>query len=327
MGGGRIFYLDLIKCVGILLVIYGHVELFGFGIKKSIATDIIYTFNMPLFFFVSGFLAFKSHQTFSFYLSSTWKKISMLLIPSFIFSLFWALVRKTDVDFMEGFGKYWFGVTLLECFVIYYVVSIFTRKESQQLLVMTLFSIAGIGYLSTGAGDKYLAMIELNHFTKYLHFFTLGMFAKCFSRYYAKVLNCEKLRAIVLVSFFILLYILKYEGLFPSIVERFLNDILLRYLGLFVAVMFLYDVSGNFEANDRVVKFVGLVAENSFGIYLLQYFFLPDFRGQEWFAEIDRFSMFIICWIYSVISAIVCIGMIAVISRSNFCSHFVLGKR
>ena len=131
-GGGRIFYLDLLKCVGILLVIYGHVELFGFGLRSSIATDIIYTFNMPLFFFVSGFLAFKSHKPLNYYLSNTWKKISMLLIPTLIFSLFWALARQTEVNFIGGFGKYWFGVALLECFVIYYIVSAFSKTEKQQ---------------------------------------------------------------------------------------------------------------------------------------------------------------------------------------------------
>lgn len=32
--GGRVIYLDFIKCIGIICVIYGHVELFGFGLSK-----------------------------------------------------------------------------------------------------------------------------------------------------------------------------------------------------------------------------------------------------------------------------------------------------
>ena len=129
LGGGRIFYLDLIKCIGIICVIYGHVELFGFGLSGSVATDLIYTFNMPAFFFVSGYLAFKQRKAISYYFSNTWKKVAMLLIPTVLFSLFWALARKTEVDFSNGFGKYWFGCALLECFIIYYLVCIVKQKQ------------------------------------------------------------------------------------------------------------------------------------------------------------------------------------------------------
>ena len=105
-GGGRVIYLDFIKCIGIICVIYGHVELFGFGLSGSIVSDLIYTFNMPAFFFVSGYLALKSRKAISEYLINAWKKITMLLIPTIIFSLLWALSRKTGIDFTEGFGKY-----------------------------------------------------------------------------------------------------------------------------------------------------------------------------------------------------------------------------
>ena len=165
---------------------------------------------MPAFFFVSGYLALKSRKAISEYLINAWKKVTMLLIPTIIFSLFWALSRKTGIDFIEGFGKYWFGCVLLECFIIYYIVCLVTKTEKQQLIFMTILSVAGIGYLSTGAGDKYLEVIELNHLTKYLHFFTLGMFAKYFSKYYLRILDSELLRTICVGLFFIIFFMLRY---------------------------------------------------------------------------------------------------------------------
>lgn len=326
-GGGRIVYFDLIKCIGIICVIYGHVELFGFGISGSVATDLIYTFNMPLFFFVSGYLAFKSRKTMGYYISNVWKKFSMLLIPTLVFSLFWALAHKTEVDFTNGYGIYWFGCALLECFVIYYMVSIVTKTDKQQLVLMAFLSIAGIAYLSTGVGDKYLEVIELNHFTKYLHFFTLGMLARYFSKYYTRVLDSEVLRTIGVGLFFILFFTLRYEGLFPVIILRFLNDIVLRYFGLFVSVMFLFESSKHLNFEGKFAKIVSIVAENSFGIYLLQYFFLPDFRGQLWFSNIDSFTMFIICMLFTLICMVICLGVIAVLSKSRFLCRYVLGKR
>lgn len=60
LGGGRINYLDSLKFLGILLVIEGHVWDFGMGIETydSLSGLMLYSFNMPIFFFVSGFLAY-----------------------------------------------------------------------------------------------------------------------------------------------------------------------------------------------------------------------------------------------------------------------------
>ena len=325
--GGRIFYFDLIKCIGILLVIFYHVQQYGFDIWDSVAVDVIYTFNMPLFFFVSGYLAFKSRKNIGYYFSNSWKKASLLLIPSLVFSLFWALVRKEEVDLSSGFGIYWFGVALFECFVIYYIISILTKSDKQQLGIMFLLSIVGVGYLSTGVGDKYLAVIELNHVAKYFHFFTLGMFAKYFSFFYVKILNSDILRTCGIGLFFVLFFLLRHEGLFPIIIERFSNEFILRYLGLFVTLMLLYDVSEKVKQHGIMARIVRVVAENSFGIYLLQYFFLPDFRKQEWVTNIDAFSMFIICVFYTIICVIVCLGVIGLLSRSSLYNRYVLGKR
>lgn len=58
--GGRINYLDSLKFLGFLLVIEGHVWDFGMGIETydSLSGLMLYSFNMPIFFFVSGFLAY-----------------------------------------------------------------------------------------------------------------------------------------------------------------------------------------------------------------------------------------------------------------------------
>lgn len=192
---------------------------------------------------------------------------------------------------------------------------------------MTLLSIVGIVYLSTGVGDKYLQVIELNHLSKYLHFFTLGMFAKHFSKYYTRILDSEVMRALGAGLFFILFFALRYEDVFPTIVFRFFNDIVLRYLGLFVLVMSLYESSKSFNLEGRVAKIICIIAENSFGIYLLQYFFLPDFRGQAWFSNIDPFTMFIISMFFTLITTLTCLAVISVLSKSKILCRYVLGKR
>ena len=56
----RIDYLDTVKAVGIFLVFFGHIagDLWPFGIKKAfLPWKFIYSFHMPLFFFLSGIFA------------------------------------------------------------------------------------------------------------------------------------------------------------------------------------------------------------------------------------------------------------------------------
>lgn len=69
-------WVDILKGVGILLVVFGHMTP-----KATFVNDFIFLFHMPLFFFISGFL-FKSNPNLGAYAK---KKAIQLLIPYFSF--------------------------------------------------------------------------------------------------------------------------------------------------------------------------------------------------------------------------------------------------
>ena len=54
----RIYYLDNMKGVAIILVVIGHIMQFSFGFQTSQPVKFL-CFHMPLFFYISGFLAYK----------------------------------------------------------------------------------------------------------------------------------------------------------------------------------------------------------------------------------------------------------------------------
>ena len=72
MNTKRIQYLDIAKAIGIILVIIGHIS------QNEIITSVIYSFHMPLFFILSGYLYHKGN---------TKNKIKKILIPYFLFSI------------------------------------------------------------------------------------------------------------------------------------------------------------------------------------------------------------------------------------------------
>ena len=61
-GGHRIEWLDAMRGFTMILVVAYHVAQFGFveNEKSSAALPFLVLFRMPLFFFVSGFLAYAS---------------------------------------------------------------------------------------------------------------------------------------------------------------------------------------------------------------------------------------------------------------------------
>ena len=98
----RLGWLDVGKGIGMVLVIFAHDH-----IPKTLKT-FIYTFHMPLFFFLSGFLfsPAKYRSSSSFFIS----KCKSLIIPYFSFSIIvyiWFLVRYRigDIDYSSSLLK------------------------------------------------------------------------------------------------------------------------------------------------------------------------------------------------------------------------------
>ena len=119
-----------------ILVVAYHVAQFGFveNEKSSAALPFLVLFRMPLFFFVSGFLAYKSRFVWN--LTNTiplvLKKLHVQIIPAMIFlSIF--IIFRSKLGFWDGLANalksptkdgYWFTWVLLQMFLIYYIISI-----------------------------------------------------------------------------------------------------------------------------------------------------------------------------------------------------------
>lgn len=57
----RIGYIDAIRGFTMLLVVFSHIETFCYHISfdQSILSSLFITFRMPMFFFISGYIAYK----------------------------------------------------------------------------------------------------------------------------------------------------------------------------------------------------------------------------------------------------------------------------
>ena len=91
----RIEYLDIAKGIGILLVVLGHND---FEVISLFVQRLIYSFHMPLFFFLSGYFINASIPFFDFF-----KKRFNALMKPYLFTIF--LIYFTSVSFEKmGFN-------------------------------------------------------------------------------------------------------------------------------------------------------------------------------------------------------------------------------
>jgi fucose 4-O-acetylase-like acetyltransferase len=85
----RVEYIDIARGLGILLVVMGHND---FSLVSSFAYQVIYSFHMPLFFFLSGYFLNTAIPFFEFIV----KRFHSVLKP-FLFTLF--LIYFTSISF------------------------------------------------------------------------------------------------------------------------------------------------------------------------------------------------------------------------------------
>ena len=130
----RCEYIDLSKGIGIFCVVLGHI------LPQCFLHEIIYSFHMPLFFIVSGWLIAKREVMFT--SKSIKKRFKQLIYPYFVFSgvyIIWEIIVNAEgvvgtlyllyrtITF-RGMAPLWFLPSL---FVAEVIVMFFATKESK----------------------------------------------------------------------------------------------------------------------------------------------------------------------------------------------------
>jgi len=151
--------LDYAKGIGIILVVYGHLlsSAFhkGFSIPSSffyLSDSIVYSFHIPLFFFIAGFLANKSFEKKGIYqfLSA---KIKFIVYPYLVWSalqmgveLFFqehtnkSLVLSDIIKiFYEPWAQFWFLYALLFMYLIFAIAKTLNKISFPIISIIAVF--------------------------------------------------------------------------------------------------------------------------------------------------------------------------------------------
>ena len=149
----RIPQLDFLKGVCIVLMVIFH--LVFIGDKYPYAKDIVYTFHMPVFLLISGYLSHTQRTAKNFFRAQWWIFVPYfaLELPYIIFSGMMG-VRGGDTDmsfphlayriFLDPLGPYWYLHTLIICNISLWCVQKFFCRLND-LFRLFLFALLLVG--------------------------------------------------------------------------------------------------------------------------------------------------------------------------------------
>ena len=163
----RIKYLDAMRGFTMFLVVFGHVMFFSFelGGYSTVIGSIFLTFRMPMFFFISGFIAYKSidYWTFPFFITRFIKKAHIQIIPALFFFSLYCFTRGTSPlrVFEFGWGNYWFTFVLFEMFFFYYVLSLLGNKTNDKVVDAGLILLSCLGILWLAIANREMKIYQI----------------------------------------------------------------------------------------------------------------------------------------------------------------------
>ena len=176
----RLEYIDALRGLAILLVVFMHVPQYGFG--QSIGgyyMELATLLAVPLFFFISGlFVPLEITPPIS--IKKIGKRLHSILLPTFLIGGFYVLLNHIPVlDMLQDKFKagYWFTITLFEYFVIVDLLRLLACKKQRlydALLILASIVCYGLSMPTVQRmyGDITIAQILGLAQWKYFIFFT-----------------------------------------------------------------------------------------------------------------------------------------------------------
>lgn len=271
--GSRAYWVDYAKAIGIILVVYGHVArgLYNAGLilneqVYSLIDSVIYSFHMPLFFFLSGlffFDSFKKKKVKGLVLS----KVDTVVYPYFLWSIlqgiievFMSSVTNGNASFSELLkilweprAQFWFLYALFFIFLLSSIIFRFIRIKF--VLIVFLLSVLLYVVCSYYSVD-YIPWWVSNNFV----FFVLGVVFKYYSRFLK--FDGKGYLIFLLVLFFVVQYVFHCEF------EYFYTD--KGWFSLLVSVVSIFVVVVVSKAlSKRPNNFVLFIGASSMGVYLM----------------------------------------------------------
>ncbi len=353
----RLEWLDALRGFTMILVVANHVAGMGFGEtwKGSSCMPFLVLFRMPLFFFVSGFLAYRVSQIWNLpnLGSLIWKKVKVQTIPTIVFFFLGMAILKNHFwpGVLEALelptkGGYWFTIVLLYMFIIYYLFAYLESKLKWKscIPIVLLFIVSMLIYESCylpryfdwafghkGVKSDFYYFLRESSLIQLMLYFPFFLYGNMVHRYWMTVQKIFDSKwfypILVLIIALATLDALKWRILrmewanLPQTISKF---------GLLTIVfMYFRHYHQYFTQRTFAGRSLQYIGRRTLDIYLIHFIFMPDVPAiGEYFNA--HSSNFVIDLMLSVTMALVIIGFCCITSNilriSPFLKKWLFGR-
>ena len=318
-------WLDAMRGFTMILVVAYHVAQFGFGQSEKLSASLpfLVLFRMPLFFFVSGFLAYRSRfvWTTSSFFSLTWKKIKIQVLPALIFLCLFLIFRR-DHNFFDVFmasmksptkSGYWFTWVLLQMFFIYYLTAALSQKLRSHTPVIILWIMALCIYASLYMPiefgkywkEPFYMYSSVYETMKFFHFFLIGNIAHRYWTGVQKIFDSRWFFPIIVAT-----AVICCADFFcwKSLTGEWTNlpRTLAMYTLMLIVIIFFRHYKDYFTKDKFLGRHLQYIGVRTLDIYLLHFIFMPKLPIVGEFLDANR-PNFVVDIVASVCVALVVI--------------------
>lgn len=317
-------FIDFLRCFAVLLVLLGHSIQYTVNDFDSVFLfRLIYSFHMPLFFFMSGYLSAKAD--WQHFLS---KRFKTLLIPFFAWACFYSFFYNIQhfekfphflVDFWRNVflspdnGALWFLWVLFLCNVFHFCVF---NAHNKFLYATLIFVTLNLIYLLLPRSH----VMGLGLLRWFFPFYFVGLFVA--QKQLMVTLSQPKLLVMSTLLFACGLIFFKRNGVINQTGKTWilylLNNFFTAFLGI-VAVMGIFLKRKYFNSQVTIIQWM---SQQSLGIYAVQFIF---FKLVTVYFPPLTFEFSWVLAVFVTTTLLSCL-LVYLISLNNFLKYLLLGK-
>jgi fucose 4-O-acetylase-like acetyltransferase len=304
----RIGYIDALRGMAMILVVYFHIAAYGFGSYELGYNDIIERFRMPTFFFISGWLFYKAGRIWDRQVISGMirKKFMVQIVPTVVFMLLYlAMFNLLDISSFGSDKKgYWFTFVLFEYFVIYILAESLLNQQNSTKGEVRVFAIILILSVSAFYYAKYYTRytVELGvwkdilgifSFVKIRHiiFFLMGTLVRRHFDQFIQLTDNRYFTALLITLFTAIIVwpaVLSFNGV------DYIAYLVAGVSGTIICFTFFRIHARNFSQETWYGRGLQLIGRRTLDIYLIHYFVLPyDLVRPEVWIQYHNNTLFV----------------------------------
>lgn len=340
----RLVHIDFLKGLAIFLMVMGHVlswSMADSGCPRTVDSwfvrEVIYSFHMPLFMFMSGYVIDLKNKIWSWDICSKAvnSRLRTLLLPCFSFKVL-GIIASVIVggNIILNGEMPWFLRALFEIALLFTVLKWLLYKiRVVNRIVEIVCLMSGYGFIfilthifRTSAVDEWIGFTEFQIMYPY---FICGY---AFRKFETK-LKGNWIYTLMVVIYALAFYYYQYAQL-PSSVHS-----AIRYILALAGIYIVYQLAFNFcKSNNCVVNIFEYLGKYSIEIYLLSKYFIPrvskvgqfiyetSLISNEYMAT-SIFLQNVLGIVLSIYCVICCLLVTKIIERSQILALLFFGRK